>query len=132
MTDVSGRDDRITTFAYGEGTSAFESCSIIWNNRAFVYGGSYQINDYQIARLDGCSLSRIGQLDFSFASGGCAVTQGAISSEIILCFPSSGTSKCRSGQDPTGPFTILPNSNTSHRYTKIAASESEVILADFV
>ena len=125
MTDISGRDDRITSFAYGEETSAFESCSIVWNNQAFVYGGTYQINDYQIARLDGCSLNRVGQLDFSFANGGCAVTQGAINSEVFLCFPSSGTSKCRVSQDPMGPFTMIPNSNTSHRYTKIAASESK-------
>ena len=100
----------------------------------FVYGGTYKVNDYQIARVDGCSLNRIGELDFSFANGGCAVTQGVIESELFLCFPSSGTSKCRVGKGPGGPFTEIPPSVTSHRYTKIAASDSKlknILRSDF-
>ena len=97
----------------------------------FVYGGTYKVNDYQIARVDGCSLNRIGELDFSFANGGCAVTQGVIESELFLCFPSSGTSKCRVGKSPGGPFTEIPPSLTSHRYTKIAASDSKTLSREF-
>ena len=51
LTDITGRDERNLSFSYDEGTSVFESCSMVWNNQMYVLGGVYQYNDYQVSRV---------------------------------------------------------------------------------
>ena len=49
-------------FEYGTDTTPHKSCSLTFQNKAYVFGG-YQ-NGKQISRLDGCSLEKIGELSF--------------------------------------------------------------------
>ena len=49
-------------FEYGTDTTAYKSCSLTFQNKAYVFGGFK--NGQQISRLNGCSLERIGELSF--------------------------------------------------------------------
>ena len=51
LTDITGRDERNLHFSYDEGTSVYESCSLVWNNQMYVLGGVYQYNDYQVSHV---------------------------------------------------------------------------------
>ena len=49
-------------FEYGTDTTPHKSCSLTFQNKAYVFGGFK--NGQQISRLNGCSLERIGELSF--------------------------------------------------------------------
>ena len=56
------------------------SCSVNFQNEMFIFGGMF-IKD-QISKVTGCSMTRIGTLDFDFNGGGCANFEDR---SIILC-----------------------------------------------
>ena len=57
-------------FRVGAQTEAHASCSIIWHGDMFIFGG-YD-NRRQISQVDGCKLTRVGQLPFKMRYGACA------------------------------------------------------------
>ena len=118
ITDLNGRADRID-FSYGENTELEDSCSIVFNGQAYVYGGWEQKR--QISTIDGCQLKRIASLDFDFKEGACTST----SNTIYLCFENGNGKACRTANNPTGPFGAIADSTFEHSYIQIAASSSE-------
>ena len=65
----------------------------------------------------------MGGLDFDFQDGACAAT----ASKIYLCFRADMDFKsCQTGNDPTGIFEHIAESNFEHQYTRIAAGPSEI------
>jgi len=80
-------------FVYGDKTDVYESCSVTYQNRFYIFGGHYEKR--QISMINGCKLERTGDLNFDFYYGSC----GAFSMPeevVLLCFPatSSDRTKC--------------------------------------
>ena len=117
---------RSFNFTYDDETEVDGSCSVIWQNENYVFGGYNKRR--QIAKLDGCRLRHIGELAFDHAYAGCANVKNE---QILLCFnlcwdSSSDGDKCRSSTSPIGVFEDVPRSNYQHLWTKIAASDSKL------
>ena len=122
-TDLSGAEVTDFDFTLDDETEVSRSCSLIWQNENFVFGGWSKKR--QIAKIDGCRLRQIGQLAFDHEHGGCTNVKNE---KILLCFgTSSDWDKCRSLTSPTGAFEDVPRSNYNHRWTKIAASDSMLL-----
>ena len=127
ITDLTGSQITDFDFSYDDETEVDASCSVLWQNENFVFGGWNKKR--QIAKLDGCRLRHIGELTFDHVYAGCANDKNE---KILLCFnfrsdeDSSEGDKCRSLSSPTGPYEDVPRSNYTHRETKIAASDSKL------
>ena len=102
-------------------TEVFQSCSLIFAGRSYIYGGSNEKT--QLSMVDGCALKRIGDLPFEFFRGACTSTPNA----IYLCFESGSDYRtCRMATgDPAGPFEFIDKSIHDHRRISIASSESQ-------
>ena len=116
--DPSGGYDELN-FDFADNTEVDNSCSLVFNNMMYVFGGSNERR--QISQVTGCGLERIGNLAFDF-SGACTVISNK---EIMLCFSWwNGEGRvCRVGQSPTGSFNTIKQSNYHHYLTHIASNE---------
>ena len=118
LTNLSGKTETNFGFTYEGGATVNTGCSLLWQNTYYMFGG-YD-NKYQIARLDDCQLTKIGDLSFSFYYGGCAT----VDDKVYICFDYDyGKNVCHSSSSPTGIFNSLTNSTYNHDGTKIAAVE---------
>ena len=118
--DGKGRSKEIG-FAYGPETQARQSCSIIWHGQMFLFGG--YPNKRQISVVDGCQLTKKGELPFKMNVGACAQRDNA---EIFICFEvwddESTWKNCRRSTGPLESFSKLPSSTYKHRSTRIAVN----------
>ena len=108
-------------FTFDIGTEVSDSCSLMWNDNMYVFGGDN--NKQQISRVSRCGLELISKLNFDFQSGACTATQG----KILLCFSISNHEGrvCRAAKGPTGLFFKINDSNYNHYFTKIASNRGE-------
>ena len=119
-------------FSFPSDTQVYLSCSLIFNNKMYVFGGSNLKR--QISTVDGCGLKRIGSLNFDFERGACTTVQGT---GTLLCFSNSKSSKtegqeCRVSSSPIGSFTKIKNSNYIHYQTKIASNGGLLWIKNFI
>ena len=120
LVDAKGRKDQNIDMVFGPHTSCYQSCSVTYRNRFYVFGGW---NDKrQISEVMERKMRNIGSLDFDYYDGGCSNVDDR---EIYLCFYDRGFKKCRSGVDPRGKFTVITYSRYEHGRTRIAASKSK-------
>lgn len=119
--NVDGQaDTRGFWFKFEENTEVYQSCSLNFKGRSYVYGGSTE--RYQLSVVDGCALKRIADLPFSFNHGACTSTPG----QVFLCFEDGTDLKtCRQSQSATGPFAEVDTSIYAHKRIGIAASSSK-------
>ena len=130
ITDSSGALISDFEFSYDDETEVIGSCSVIWQNENYLFGGWSDNKIRQIAKIDKCRLTRIGELDFEHYRAGCALVKNV---KILLCFSSHwpwvDMNKCRSLPSPTGAFESIPPSKFKHGRTKIAASDSKLFFS---
>ena len=104
----------------------YGSCSFAWLNTLYILGGSNQ--QRQVSRLEGCHLSRVGNLPFNLKFGTCATID---SRAIVACFDTSNKRSqvraCHITTDPLDTWLALPKSTFNHRGIKIAATTSEIL-----
>ena len=55
------------SFTYSTDTEVEHSCSIVWNNQMYVFGGLSKVN--QISKVENCHLNLVGQLNFRMHKG---------------------------------------------------------------
>ena len=135
MTNASGREDSDFNFEFEPDTEVYFSCGLTYRGEHFVFGG--RSKKTQIAKIDGCQLRSIGQLNFKHIKGACA---NVADEEIYLCFSwgdSNGDNtgdekKCRKASSPLGAFEEVRQSNTQHLNIRIAASQSKLIINKFI
>ena len=127
LTDASGRVDTNLDFTRDKNTIVYKSCSVIFKNQYYVYGGvgSDYNRSRQISQIDGCRLRRLGDLPFYHIHATC--TAGG-DDRIYLCFNSyyfnDDLNRCRFATQPEGPFYDVPRSNHGHIFARIASSPS--------
>ena len=83
-----------------------------------IFGGIF-IKD-QISKVTGCSMTRIGTLDFDFNGGGCTVFN---QDTIVLCFDYYHRKECQTATGPFESFVRTADSIYDHKLTRIAASK---------
>ena len=131
MTDSKGRNSKVSCFTWGSDTGVYGSCSLVWRNGFYVFGGTKVKR--QISKVSGTKLSSIGTLDFDHQEGTCDV----MGTKIVLCFScfncgresmvnsdhEAQYKRCRVASKPLGEFTEIQNSIYPHIMNKIAASD---------
>ena len=106
----------------GAGVSGLQNaCSVAHNNKMWVFGG---VQNYkrQVLEVTDCEVQKVGELDFDFSYGSCAVAHN----KFYLCFDDSGDKNvCRTGNEPLGTFTQISSTGHGHSFASMAASGSE-------
>ena len=74
LIDSSGRQDKLGCFTPDSDSAAYATCSLVWQNELYIFGGDY--NRRQISKLIRYNLSVIGSLQFDFRSGACTNMAG--------------------------------------------------------
>lgn len=113
----------IATINYDPTTEVFQSCSIVHQNSLYIFGGSNNVTQNQISKLDGCRIRRIGSLGFPFQAGTCAIAN----QQIFLCFHIDEGKKCHVGLEPLGSFDRIKNSVFTHSMSRIAAANGKAL-----
>ena len=120
ITNAFGMDKRDSYFEFDSGTEAYHSCAITWQNQQFIFGGYNQPT--QIAKLELCRLTHIGDLPFDHNYGGCASVADTF---VYLCFNDNAADikTCRVASSPTDKFNFVTPSQYDHRKTRVAAND---------
>ena len=118
LVDMGGGFTNLDSFSFPSNTEVDHSCSLVFNNSMFLFGGRDQKR--QISRVVDCGLKHIGNLDFDFRHGAVTVIQ----SQVLLCFNwiEGEGQVCRIASSPTGSFSKIQQSNYHHFNTKIASN----------
>ena len=117
LVDAEGRSDSDIVMSFGTGTEVFNSCSVSFRNKFYVFGGRDETR--QISEVAQCQLRRVGTLDFDHYFAACTNVDNR---EIYLCFDYNDEKQCRSSVDPLGNFTEIAASTYDHRHARTAAS----------
>ena len=118
IANLNGTFERNTLFKIEENVYVHDSCSLIFNGQFYVFG-SWE-DPRQIAKVDQCSLKRVGTLAFDFNSGGCT----NMKNQLFLCFDWYADGKtCFSGSSPLGDFMEIGKTTNEHRLTRLASSD---------
>ena len=99
-----------------------DSCGVKFQNDFYVFGGFTK--NRQISKVDGCSLKRVGDLNFDFYHSGCTATE----SGVYLCFSYFGLKQCWFSGHILAAFDQLQDSNFEHLYTRISSSEGSAFI----
>ena len=121
ITNAAGDVDRDFYFSIDNDAEVSRSCSIVWNNQLYIFGGKSMKT--QISKVSNCRLERVGELAFNHAFGACT---NVADDRIYLCFDEKNAKKCRVGSTPLGQFNEINPSHYDHRATRIATDDSEL------
>ena len=96
----------------GPATGVSGSCSAMLNGELFVFGGDGEDGSsnfkqvlyfnqkpksnrlFQISKIVGCELKRIGELPNELVNGACETFLFGGAERVMMCFPTSDTKKC--------------------------------------
>ena len=81
--------DENVKFEYNEQTEVYYSCHADFQGRKFVFGG--EESPRQISVVDGCQLTRMGDLPFEFTEGACLNWGGE---SMVFCFDRENNQQC--------------------------------------
>ena len=107
-------------FEFGYDTEVDRSCSLLWKNQYYVFGGWAKTR--QVSMVNGNRLERKGILDFNHFRGACTLLNQLT---IVLCFDRDAEKVCRQSNNPLGSFTRLPDSKDDHEYIQIASFDGK-------
>ena len=124
LINSAGRQDELKCFWAEDDAEASASCSLVWNNRLYIYGG--MDNERQISRLDKYSLLVVGALPFDFYRGACTNMAGR---KFFLCFNTKNKKGCYWSANPLGDFQTVTLASHDHSLTRISSSESKLCFA---
>ena len=71
------------------------SCAASLNGENYVFGAEPVAWQSQLSKIEGCSLNRIGTLDFNFKFGSCRTYDFDGIPKILLCFDINQPQACR-------------------------------------
>ena len=124
LVNSAGEQQELTCFKPDPLTEAYHSCSVIWNNQLFIFGGKNEPR--QISQLTGYNLERVGNLTFDHEDGSCS---NMANEYVFLCFTnldySSDSKLCRRSTGPLEQFSELAASEYDHYASKTSCSDSK-------
>ena len=123
LIDSTGRQQELKCFSHDKNSEAGDSCSLVWNNQLFVFGGNY--NRRQISRLDQYELHLIGELSFDFYLGACT---NMADLKLFLCFQYNSSKGCYWSANPLGDFKNASLASYHHSPTRISSSKCKFFM----
>ena len=121
LIDSNGRQEELGCFVHDDNTEASCSCSLVWNNQLYIYGG---VNfKRQISKLSQYRLQRVGDLPFGFFTGACTNMAGR---KLFLCFDYYNKKQCFWSENPLGDFQNITLASYAHAATRISSSECKL------
>ena len=122
LVDSNGRQEELSCFVHDDNTDASSSCSLIWNNHLYIYGG----NNFnrQISKLNQYRLQRVGDLQFDFNEGACTNMAGR---KLFLCFDFDDSKRCYWSENPLADFQNITLASYAHYRTRISSSECKLL-----
>ena len=124
LINLHGGYDKVD-FKFDDATGVDKSCSLLWHNHYYIFGGYNKRLERQVSMVNVYHLERKGSLNFKFKHGACTVLN---QQTIVLCFDEDETDVCRQSNNPLGTFTKLPNSNFDHARIRIASFDGKNII----
>ena len=106
-----------------------ESCSLLWENTMYIFGGKSQPQQIAIVNPDSCQLETEGRLSFVFKQGTCT---NLANQHLYLYFNQSDKKLCRYTDNPLKSFDELHFTDFEHDDSQIASSKSRVYMIDEV
>ena len=82
-------------FQFGQDTYVQGACAATLNGERYVFGASHEQYKTQFSKIEGCSLNRMGTLDFDFKLGSCGTYNFGGTPKILLCHDHSQPAACR-------------------------------------
>ena len=79
-----------TDFTFTSGTEVYHSCSIVWRDEMFVFGGDKK--KHQISKVENCQLKLVGQLSMVMDLGACTNVGNEL---VFICFHDTNDSSTR-------------------------------------
>ena len=123
LIDSKGRQEVLSCFSQDDKSEAYSSCSVIWNNQMYIYGGLNNVR--QISKLNQYRLQRVGELPFDFSGGACTNMAGR---KLFLCFDSLNNIKqCYWSANPLADFHEVQQASYAHSQTRISSSECKLL-----
>ena len=123
LINSSGRQEQLACFSHEDNTEAYMSCSLLWNNEFYVYGG--QEHRRQISKLNQYRLKLVGALKFDFYIGACT---NMADRKLFLCFDLSDSKRCYWSTNPLGDFQSAQLAFYNHAATRISSSDCEFLI----
>ena len=120
LIDSSGRQQELGCFSADESAEAYRSCSLVWANKLYVYGGKGNKN--QISKLNQYRLQLVGSLPFDLYRGACTNMAGR---KLFLCFDYYDEKQCHWSTNPLSNFQKATLASYEHRKTRISSSKSK-------
>ena len=105
---------------HGKTSSSFSGYfeQLFHYDKTFLRSGLSSLK-YQISKVTGCGLKRIGDLAFSMRYGSCFTTDAY----MVLCFSQNEEDQCRRGTNPMGSFEPIEKSKFDHYLNRLSASK---------
>ena len=123
LINSTGNQVDFNCFRRDSDAQASRACSITWRDEMYVFGAYFAGESKQISRLDGYTLSVVGNLAFNHFNGACSVMNEKF---IFLCFSMwDQSSECRRATDPLGNFIKVAKPEMSHLEARTSASNSK-------
>ena len=111
-------ESKDTEFEFSLNTEVHYSCSVLWGNQMYVFGG--KDNPNQISRIEDCRLTSIGALDFRTYGAACTNFADNL---IFICFHDtrdfSTYKSCYKTNGPLETFQPVKNSTFDHSWNRI-------------
>ena len=120
LIDSSGTQKELGCFSPDDRAEAFGSCSLVWANELYVYGG--KSNKNQLSKLNQYRLQLVGSLPFDLYRGACTNMAGR---KLFLCFDYYVEKQCHWSANPLGNFQKATLASYKHRKTRISSSKSK-------
>ena len=120
LIDSSGRQEELDCFSHEAYTEGYKSCSLVWNNHLYIFGGHLQKR--QISKLNQYRLRRIGSLPFDLQDGSCT---NMADRKLFLCFHKHDPKRCYWSVRPLGNFQSVKLASYNHSLIKISSSKCE-------
>ena len=117
--------DKQTDFTFSSGTEVEGSCSVVWRDEMFVFGGNNQ--NHQISKVESCRLTLVGQLSMKANKPACTNVGDEL---IFICFHDksdpSTDQKCFKAAEPLAEPVAARDSTYNHGNTRIGNDGGKV------
>jgi len=118
---------------YYTGVSTKGSCSLVYQNKFYFFGGDDRYAAQQISVIEDCGLKRVGELSFEAYEPSCTTANNT----VFICFYGGVDEAKKCFKDKTGsdsiPFSAVAeevnDSSYTHSYAYISSSETHILAA---
>ena len=121
LVNSEGKQEELGCFTFDQDSEAQYSCSLVWNNEPYIFGGRYKKR--QISKVNSYKLQVVGSLPFDLHTGACT---NMADRKLFLCFDLSHKKVCHWTTEPLGSFKTISDTTYNHDQIRIDSSERKL------